>query len=315
MYDVIGSAAAGCLVVCLCSLVFSALSWVDTWERGRTLTTEEPGLPGEKRHLDELVWMTVLMNLAAVVAGAGAGVGASLLITDGRLTPTGVGVGWVYAGIWLVAVVSGIGMFRLRRPWHRWIDDAGTLREYLRRGVGDRKLRPDELAVAQERLRMLTNKHLRGRRSRLLGRLGLHRPLAAREWRSSWPSAAREVSTTFRRVDVIRYGAVSGWSAVYLAFAVLSTVFLVIGALIGPVVLTELAVAGIFAGGLAVCGLLPFWSARRRLVLETRVLARHRVDLAEVRRHLTVLLRPPEPVPEPPRVLLQLGSWALVRQR
>jgi hypothetical protein len=306
------------VLVCGYCVLMALANWFDVTRRSRRLADELPVTHNDARHFDELLWMTVLMNMTAVVAGALAGVGGALAVKDGVVRwPTGNGMQYFYIGVFGVEIVGLLGILRLRRPWHRWIGDAGALHEFLRQGEFRPDLRPEELAHAGKRLRELTDEQFRGRRYRLLRALGLHRPRAVREWRTPTGSfeQVEALRRSFSRLDVLKYACLTGYSGAYLAAAILASLCLACWALIADSgswsqLLGALKLIGLIAGGWLIT-LLP---ARDGLTLETRLIARERVLLAACRRRIAALAIGHNKKPSSRRTVLQVGSWALVRR-
>jgi hypothetical protein len=283
--------------------------------RDNKILAEEGPVPLEEtQRRRELQWMTVGMNITAVLAGAYAGIGGALLVVDGAIQWSNGSEGlYMIAGAAGVVLVVGIvGVDHLMRPWHRWIDEAGALRQRLRRMSTDPELDPHELQMAEATFQRLRRTQFRNPRVRLLLRLGVIAPEAAREWRGgSWDS------TRLRRAQILRYSIVSrGTSSLYLLSALVCLVawsWDAVQRLGGDWWKFSLGILII----LVLVWPLTLISARPTLVLENRELARQRVWLTDCGQRLRALKVPaeaPKPAGPPDRLWLQVGSWALIRR-
>ncbi|MGY4770354.1 hypothetical protein ACXC9Q_25870 (plasmid) [Kribbella sp. CWNU-51] len=285
----------------------------------QALEEEGPVTLEENQRERELVWMTVGMNITAVVAGAYAGIGGALFVDNGTLHwPKGSdGIAMIAGAAMLVLLVGIIGLDHLTRPWHRWIDEAGALRQRLRQMSTNPELDPHELQMAEATLRRLRHKHFHSRRFRLLLRLGVIDPEAARDWRRS--DGRRWDPARLSRGQVLRFSLVGGTSSGYLVFALLwlaAESWYAFHNLGDHWWIASVA----FLVFLAVPWSITLISVWPELVLENRRFARERVWLAECRQRLHALqVQAAGPAPAPPaptdRVWIQVGSWLLVRRR
>jgi hypothetical protein len=182
------------IIFCLTTLgtLISLLSLSADNRRMNRQIKDGQGLhPDDARNLSSLGGQLVLINLINVIAGAAAGVGASLFVDGDRLRwpPTGWAGALIVAAL-VAAEITGIFVVRYTtRPTRAWITDTSIFRTYLTRisrsGPVDDGEMEEILASRDEWLSRTIVRPLRSRSE--LQRLGLELKSARQEWISTEP--------------------------------------------------------------------------------------------------------------------------------
>lgn len=116
--------------------LISAFSlWTDNWRMNQQIKDGKGLHPNEVRNLSSLGGQLVLINVINVIAGATAGIGASLFVDGAQLRwpPTELAVGLIATAL-AATEITGIFVIRYTtRPTRAWITDSSIFRSYLAR--------------------------------------------------------------------------------------------------------------------------------------------------------------------------------------
>lgn len=277
-------------------------------------------LPEEAKNLSSLGGQLVLMNVINVIAGATAGVGASLFVDGDRLRwpPTGWAVALIAAALF-AAEITGIFVVRYTtRPTRAWITDASIFRAKLiqisRLGpIDDEEM--EELLDTRDEWRSRTIvRPLRNRSE--LQQLGLELKSARQEWISTTPINRKEFGN--RLLAEVSSKQVRLWirskrrwlailptgSAVSLAATIITELWVVATSRL-LLVITAL-----------VCGLIceaafygiTFPVARRDLVMTNRYVALERMQLNACEQLIQRIQENRD------HLVMRIGGWDLYRR-
>jgi hypothetical protein len=323
--------------------VFLALLWTpisllslgldDLLMKRRIKDLERPN-PDEIRSYKIIVSQFVPMSVVNVMAGALAGIGASLFVDSGRLRWPSSQTPIVLIGLAIfLTEFTGIAIaFSVTRPTRAWITDSSVFRSYLRqvnarRWVGDSELadikRLQEMWSAKTNVRPLRDPdELRG--------LGLELPMA----REEWASLVRYDPVQFRdrlRADV-NTRQIRRWITRKrlwrLGIPPLVTGLALAGVIRGLIRLTGLStwVSVLLFVPLAFgCVFLLYWLAfrigGRDLVATNRYLALERKQLCDSDKLISQIEQsngqeqanasPTDGVPDSSRFVIRIGRWEL----
>lgn len=186
-------------LVTLTTLISISALWWEDWNLNRRMKDAERPPPEEERDLQAIVAQLGPMSMANIMAGALAGIGASLFVDNGRLRRPSSQIPYA-----LIALALALTVFTamaltayIRRPRPSWVGNTSSLRSHLRRVNEQSRIGESDLAEARElRSRWAEDTVVRPlRRVNELRELGLELPAAYEEWNSATP------------YDPIRFGA------------------------------------------------------------------------------------------------------------
>jgi len=166
---------------------FLDLGWYD-WKLNRRIKDAERPPPDEERDIQAVVSQLVPMSMVNILAGALAGIGASLFVDNGRLRWPASGIPYyLIEGALFLTVFTGMALTAyIRRPRRSWVRDASALRSYLRQINAGRRVEVSDLDEIQN-LRSRWKEKTSAwplRRAEELRELGLELPTAHSEWNS-----------------------------------------------------------------------------------------------------------------------------------
>lgn len=121
------------LVLAFTVYSFLDLGWYD-WKLNRRIKDAERPPPDEERDIQAVVSQLVPMSMVNILAGALAGIGASLFVVNGRLRwPASMIPYYLVEGALCLTVFTGMALTAyIRRPRRAWVRNSSALRSYLR---------------------------------------------------------------------------------------------------------------------------------------------------------------------------------------
>ena len=188
VYTLIG---VGFLVTSAWAIISSLALWADNRRMNQKIKDGKGLHPNEVKNLSSLGGQLVLINVINVIAGATAGIGASLFVDGARLRwpSTGLAVGLIAIAL-AATEITGIFVIRYTtRPTRAWIYDTGIFRSYLARINASRLVSDEDIDdILETRAEWSSRTIVRPLRSRKeLQELGLELMSAHQEWTSQKP--------------------------------------------------------------------------------------------------------------------------------
>lgn len=309
---------------------------LDNSRMNKRIKDAERPHPDEIRDGRVIAAQFVPMSVVNLMAGALAGIGASLFVSGGRLV-------WRASQVPLALIVSAIVLIEftgiaivayLARPTWAWVEDSSVFRSYLRQLKARGWIREGELAEIRKRrsewlsrtnARPLHNPHD-------LSDLGLELPRAHEEWASPVRYNPVEFGARLRRE--VSANQARRWIACRrlwrLGIAPLASGLAIAGMILGLALIAGLAAplsvllfVPIAFGCVAVLYLIAFRVGRFDLVMTNRYLALERAQLRDCDRLIEQIehLHAHEKVnnsvawtdPDAGRVMLRIGRWEILR--